>query len=360
MLWALRLSRAAVVVSLLLLALCARGDADIPAPGNHGITKYWPAARAYVTNFSPFAYDGRITALTPDRAGGVWFGAGSTAERIERDGRMHDYAVSDSWLWAVSGFSYDPAGRLWFSLGQSGRIGTVDASGAVHTQIVVPRRDFPNLRTIAFDKRGSLWFEDTGRDSIGVRTRNGVFRERPLPAGGTPWAMTVCNGRAWVVSSAEYGRWITLYKVAGLLDRFQPIRQLPNGWPSLACDAKGNVWYASAVYQGKSRIDIIDVRGDLRERELPLWNARVYGAGDGSIWVAGLNQEYSSRRGQLVIARVGDNARLVAPRMLPWRVNFDYSLAVTDPRTAWINLAFPHSVMRMRFVDFRLPRSTGR
>ena len=216
---------------------------------------------------------------------------------------------------------------------------------------------FRDLRTIAFAGDGSLWFEDNGRGSIGVRTGGGIVRERPLPDAGQPLAMTLCNGRAWVVSSAGYGRTITLYKTARSLGSFEPVRRLVNGWASLACDAKHNVWYASAAFQAVSRIGRIDIRGGLRELDLPLWNAKIYDESDGSIWVTGLNNCYTCGGAQLIIARVDDDFHLVSPRTLPRGVNFDYdySLAVTDARTAWINLAFPHSVLRMQLVAARVP-----
>jgi streptogramin lyase len=161
-------------------ALAALLIAAIPFPGQHSAhPKYWPAVHRWVTNYSPYSYGGEIHGLISDTAGGVWFGDYNSLEHIDAAGRMSQYLMPE-WLWEIYGFARDRFGRLWFSLGQSGRIGTIDSNGTLYTRIVVPRRFMPDLREIAFDSGGNLWFMDFGRRSVGVLSAQGVLREQPV------------------------------------------------------------------------------------------------------------------------------------------------------------------------------------
>jgi hypothetical protein len=106
------------VVAFLVVALVAQvaAFADVPLPGHHSVApKYWPSIRRWVTNYSPFVSNAPIVALTADDRGGAWFGAGSTVEHIDGDGKMKSYVISsEEWLWQVQSIARDASGKLWF------------------------------------------------------------------------------------------------------------------------------------------------------------------------------------------------------------------------------------------------------
>lgn len=202
-------------------ALVALLIAAIPFPGQHSEhPKYWAAVHRWVTNYSPYSYSGRISALTGDGKGGVWFGINSSLEHIDAGGRMSQYVMPE-WLWEIYGFARDGTGRLWFSLGQSGRIGTIRSDGSLQTRVVVPRRFFPDIRDIAFDADGALWFTDFGRRSVGVLSSGGILREEPL---NDPYATHVVlqNGRPYLAYHA-------LGALSGQMQPLSPRTLKPSG-----------------------------------------------------------------------------------------------------------------------------------
>ena len=202
-------------------ALAALLIAAIPFPGQHSERpKYWAAVHRWVTNYSPYSFSGRISALTGDGNGGVWFGVNSSLEHIDAGGRMSQYVMPE-WLWEIYGFARDPSGRLWFSLGQSGRIGTIRSDGNLQTRIVVPRRFFPDIRDIAFDANGTLWFTDFGRRSVGMLTSGGNLREEPL---NDPYATHIAlkNGRPYVAYYSPGA-------LSGQMQRLSPSTLKPSG-----------------------------------------------------------------------------------------------------------------------------------
>ena len=110
----------ASAILLASLALTRVSRADVPPPGTHGAPKRWQIG-VTVTNFSPFAFDGPIVGLTPDKRGGVWFGLGRTLEHIDATGRMQNYEVSREPLWSKRA-RWD--GRFQRSLADSDSCGT--------------------------------------------------------------------------------------------------------------------------------------------------------------------------------------------------------------------------------------------
>lgn len=66
----------------------------------------------------------------------------------------------------------------------------------------MPRKNFPDIRGIAFDADGALWFEDLGRHSVGRRTKAGGVDEIPIPGDAFPVAFAFCNSKAWIMAEA--------------------------------------------------------------------------------------------------------------------------------------------------------------
>ncbi len=170
---------APVILAILLIACGALVEAPARAaavgglpPGQHAAhAKYWPRLQRWVTNFTPLSFHLGITNLTPGFERDLWFSVGEALEHIDRNGRMTQYRMPYS-LWRISGIARGPDGRIWFSAGQSGRIGTVDRAGKLRMEQLVPRRHFPDIRELVVTPSGDLWFSDFGRASIGHRTPN--------------------------------------------------------------------------------------------------------------------------------------------------------------------------------------------
>jgi len=344
--------RVLVLPAILMIVAALYGGvarAKIPPPGTHGVSKYWTEADADVTNFSPFAFNAAIGALTPGKHGGIWFGLGQTLEHIDRRGHMRNYQVSNEWLWEVSGISYDGSGHLWFSLGQSGRIGTIDAHGETHTEVLVARRYFSDIRAIEFDSLGTLWFQDVGRRSVGRRTRSGHVKEIPVPRGDYPTSLEICNSRVWVAARGRQSN--AIYFVRGNLHSLQRVKiQLPSGIVSIACDAQGTLWFADAAYQALSTVGYIDRRGLVHVQTSFLFDERVHHGYRGSIWFSGFSamseRDWTSSR--LVLMHVSHGHQKAVTLPIGFAA-FQNSLATTSDHALWLGLSFPESIVRLSF-----------
>jgi len=352
----------ASAILLASLALTRVSRADVPPPGTHGAPKRWQIG-VTVTNFSPFAFDGPIVGLTPDKRGGVWFGLGRTLEHIDATGRMQNYEVSREPLWRIGGIAYDPSGHLWFSLGQSGRVGTVDSNGRLQTRILVARNDFPDVRSIAFDAQGTLWFQDVGRRSIGRRLADGSAREIPIPDNGysnplRTGELTICNSQIWIAANNNHIRadgsrgatpaYDAIYAVQGDLHALRRIHTwFHEGYSSIACDSHGNLWFTHVPYIWASLAGFIDRSNAVHEREVDDQYQRVYAGWNGSLWFAGYDSKqlaWSTRR-FLLSHEIGD-------RTVEWLLPIPAStgsLTTTADGSVWLGVVYPHSVVRLRF-----------
>jgi hypothetical protein len=339
---------------LLVLALLAASTGtvfgDFPPPGQHSSSpKFWRSANRWIENFSPFDFSARIAGLKPDGSGGLWFGLGRTLEHINRSGVMQSVTVSPNWLWQVWSLARDPSHRLWFSIGQSGRIGTIDANGRIHTEVLVPRRYFPDIRQIAFASDGTLFFLDLGRRSIGRRTSDGTVDEVPLPHDRYPVDFTFCNGRPWVVarSPRRIGIFVASSDLRELRE-FYPFRD--NGLVSLGCDSHSDVWFTYSGYRpGAALTGFIDRKNRIFQSESTIRDHHIAGTDDGA-WVIGTtspstnawllsNTTLEHRRGQ----------HLVSTWVLP--VSFyqvwQTQLTVSSDQTIWMSLNTIYSIVRL-------------
>jgi streptogramin lyase len=332
-------SAMALAISFSLAANVAR--ADIPPGGTHGVSKSWPAARATATNFSPFVGD-HIRNLTPDQQGGLWFSDAGTLEHVDRSGAMRNYVITQEWLWYPMGITRDTTGRLWFSLGQSGRIGMLDKLGRVQTQKLVARANFPDIRDIAFDRQGVLWFNDFGRRSVGRRTAQGRVKEIPVPGGAYPLGLTICNSKMWVVAKGNGGD--ALYTVRGDLRSLQPARTWRNsGNLTIACDARGVLWYAHSPYQDSAVEGSVDRENAVHEEATRFRYEQVHGGWNGSIWFTGFDSSE-----HLILETMVDKHRV--ERTLPILLTvFGDQFTTTADGAAWLTVRYPHSLVRVRF-----------
>jgi len=305
-----------IAVLTVAFACSALASADVPPPGAHGVVKRFANVSATIENFSPLQFDARPTALTSDRRGGVWFGLGNTLEHIDRAGRVT--SVTLPWLWDIGGMSYDGRGRLWFSLVQSGRIGTL-VDGQLVTRVVVARHNFPDLRSIAFDRYDALWFIDWGRRSIGRRAADGGVTERPLRDGDYPDSLALCGKRAYVAAYGEpYGGGEILS--TGIDLNASPVEAWKgDGRPSVACDHGTRLKFAYSD------------------------DARLFAAADSGV-LSLQPQRALSENEHVRLERFGDDRSFELT--LPFE---DVSTVTqTEDGTIWIGLWEPQSIVRIR------------
>lgn len=305
--------------------------ADIPLPGQHSArAKFWPSVRRWVVNFSPYAFNGPIVGLHSDGAGGAWFGVGQTVEHITADGRVANYVASTESLWQVRSITTDTAGRIWFSLGQSGRIGTIDRSGRVQTSVLVPRRYNPDIRDITFDRAGTLWFSDVGRRSVGRKTLGLPVEEIALPDAGIPLQVLSCAGRVLVTSWNSNGA-SHMYALATDRAALRITASEERNYGRLACDTRGATWFASPSNAG-----YFDTAGRPQTRRAAFVTTAVAPAANGGVWFAGYRGELSiNLEHRLYLQRV-DERKAAQTVTLPIDYGDLGGFSVANDGTIWV------------------------
>jgi hypothetical protein len=338
-----RISSCIIAVLTAAFAGSALASADVPPPGAHGVVKRLANVPATFENFSPLQFDARPTALTSDRRGGVWFGLGNTLEHIDRASRVT--RVTLPWLWDIGGMSYDGRGRLWFSLGQSGRIGTL-VDGQLVTRVLVPRHDFPDIRGIAFDRIGALWFLDVGRRSIGRRAADGVVAERPLGDRHSPVAFAFCRGVANIATVDGIHGGGEIVSFGTDLNASTVQAWAGAGRPSVACDRRTKLRFSYASFHNTSYRGESDARSTVQSVSPVEDNERLFEAEDGAVLSVG--QQY-------VIKGFGEDRRLRIERLgddRPFTMTLPFqdanTVTQTGDGTLWIGLSAPQSIVRVR------------
>lgn len=338
------------VVLLLTTAIAALGA--FPPPGHHSVApKYWPGPKLHVVNYSPYDYSSPVDAMIADRHGdGIWYAIGSSIEHLDRNGNMHVVWTSDEWLWRIYGMTYDAQGRLWFSLGQSGRIAMLDARGRVHIEHLVARYHFPDIRDIAFDSRGSLWFVDVGRRSIGRRLEDGTVREVPIEASiakasAWPYVLAMCAGKpyigagdstqSFVLTSSPDLSTLSVIKAGG-----------STLWSSPVCDAEGRLWMVSANYTQVARIATRERDGRTRAWRSGLFGPQVVADPRRGVWLS-TSRVARATYGSPVVEHMLPDGTLRQRWTLPTgSLSFGPTLA-TAP-AFWIATSFPQSIVELR------------
>lgn len=192
-------------LAIALALFCSPALAGGVHPGAHSAQpKYWTRSGHWVTNFSPLDFGGPILGLTPGTSGGVWFGVGNTLQHIDASNRMTMYRMPDP-LWLVESVTRGPNNSIWFSAGQSGRLGILDARGTLRFETLVARRNFPDIHGLAVSRSGEVWFVDTGRLSFGHRSLAGIVAEYPAPKDQYPQSVVRCNDLTWAAAGGILG-----------------------------------------------------------------------------------------------------------------------------------------------------------
>jgi hypothetical protein len=236
--------------------------------GQHTATpKYWPKFGWHVTNYTPIEsrVDLPIVALTAGTDGDLWYGVAASLEHIDRDKRITSVTMPHQ-EWTVSGISV--VGRdIWFSTGQSGKIGVIDNDGTPRFVQAVARRFNPDIWDLIGNEAGEVWFVDAGRSSIGYRSASGRVVENPFPPDDNPVHMAHCMGKLWVVTagSSRY-----MYSIDDDLRPHPFFFDQPRGYhvQDAVCDSIDRLWLVVSNYQS-SRITRFDAVGRQETVDVP-------------------------------------------------------------------------------------------
>ncbi len=335
----------AAVLAAVAIGAWAIAMADGLPPGQHTATpKYWPRLGWHVANYTPFQFDGRVRSLTAGTNGDIWFGVGSSLEHIDSHRNMSVTRMPYS-QWTVSGISV--VGKdVWFSAGQSGKLGILDGTGNLRFVQAVPRRFNPDIWDVIANNDGEAWFVDYGRLSIGYRSATGRLVENPFPPEANPIRLAHCMGRLWVVAVMSANTSSGLFTLDDDL-RPQPFfLDLPRGYTvrDISCDRSDRLWMIESDYTSAS---VIRFDGGGNFKRLTIGQA---GGGSltpdlaGGLWVTPAVRAYLG-----VLLHVGPDMALMR-RVLPAEIeDGDPVLADSDSRL-WIAVnggGFPIAVTEL-------------
>lgn len=186
--------------------------------------------------------------VTAGPDGAVWFtehdlkGAG----RITTGGAITEYAVSVF----TNGITLGPDGALWIAgCANAGLCGSL--RGAQFQQFPTPN-PAPGIcpEKIVAGPDANLWFQYSGRLSIGRLTTAGVYAEFPVPTGITVHDIAAgVDGNLWFTNSDFVDAWVGRITPSGQVTTFAlPIGSVPRG---IAAGPDGALWFADGYDVGR-------------------------------------------------------------------------------------------------------------
>jgi virginiamycin B lyase len=179
-----------------------------------------------------------------------------------------------------------PDGALWFTEGNTNKIGRVTTGGSFN-EFTLPQSN-SNPQGIVTGPDGALWFTELNTSTIGRITTAGLITEYKLSAASAgPQGITAGpDGALWFteIQSSKIGRIatsgsITEYPIPSTLT----VSSLPYG---IAAGPDGNLWFAE---QQTNKIGRITTSGVITQYTLPTTsNSPTYitAGSDGAMWFA--------------------------------------------------------------------------
>jgi hypothetical protein len=331
--------------------MCLRAASAGLPPGQHtAARKLWSNGPWRVTNYTPLEINYRIDSLTPGTDHDLWFSLGSSIEHIDAQRAMMAIRLPEP-QWIVSGIAI-ANGQVWFSAGQSGKVGLVEADDHVRFNQVVPRRDFPDLRDLFVNSAGDMWFIDAGRASIGYRSAAGRVVENPFSITpqtaverqyGTrvyPERMAHCMGKFWV--AARDSMRSELYVID---ENLRPQPYFVNRPPrtevyDIACDSADRLWLYMVDYQTGSTLERFDRGGHLKTIFIPGFaGGQLTPDHSGGIWLSGI-----FNRGPLQSLIHIDRQSAIRTRTLPTTPAYgQWPIADASDGTMWLGITYGDS-----------------
>jgi hypothetical protein len=347
--------RTAIAASLIFLSIiamsCAHAATAGLPPGQHTATpKLWSEGPWRVTNYSPLEFNYRIDSLTPGTDHDLWFSIGSSIDHIDAQRTMTAIRMPEP-QWIVSGITIANR-QVWFSAGQSGKVGLVGSDGQPSFFQAVPRRDFPDLRDIFVNSAGDMWFVDAGRSSIGYRSASGRVVENPFNITpetvvesqyGTrvyPERMAHCMGKFWV--AARDSMRSELYVIDENL-RPQPYfvnRPAHTEVYDIACDSADRLWLDLVDYRTGSTVERFDKGGHFKTIFLSGFaGGELTPDQSGGVWLTGL-----FNRGPLQSLIHIDRQSAITKRTLPTTPAYgQWPIADASDGTLWLGVTYGNS-----------------
>lgn len=339
-----RIAFAAFVCAAYVIASSTHvASAGLPAGQHTLVPKVWSEGPWHVTNYSPSEFHGPIGSLTPGTHNDLWFSVGPSIAHIDSQRKLTTIRMPED-RWVVSGIAIAHR-QIWFSAGQSGKVGIVDLAGRVRFLQVVPRRDFPDLRDLIINSAGEMWFIDYGRSSIGYRSSAGRVVENPFaPASAKvaeipyaervfPTRMMHCMGKIWVSTFGQKG--LGLYVIDENL-RPQPFFiELPKAGETfdMECDTSDRLWLSVTDYRN-GLVYRFDAGGHFKKIPLAGFNGGSLASDrEGGVW---LMSDYGFHPG-IRLYHI-DRHSAVTTRTVPTAVFGRTSIAFDANRRLWLGL----------------------
>lgn len=207
------------------------------------IGRLTPKTGAIVEYTPPTAKDPHTPVMGPD--GAVWFTA-QDANLIGRldieTGKIAEYGVPTQDAHPY-GMASAEDGGLWFCELSGGKLGRVDASGAMN-EYAPPVSGVKPRRLVAV--QGAIYFTDSGGGRLGrITLADKKFKlwDSPSGSGSEPYGIAAdSTGKIWYEESAPDANNLVRFDPAVELFRTYPMPAPNSSVRNMARDAKGRLW----------------------------------------------------------------------------------------------------------------------
>jgi streptogramin lyase len=223
--------------------------------------------------------------ITAGPDGNLWFTEGNSSKvgKITPAGGVTEFSIPPGFDHQLYGITAGIDGNLWFT-DLSNFVGKITPAGAVAEWYILTTPDCLPYG-IAAGPDGNLWFTEGGGNNVGRITPAGVWHEFPIPTSGSmPYGITAgSDGNLWFVESS--GDKVGKITPAGVVTEF-PIPTANSQPHGIAAGPDGNLWF---VETNANQVGKITPDGIVTEFPIPTANSQPYGitAGpDGNLWFA--------------------------------------------------------------------------
>lgn len=244
---------AAAIVAAIAAACLATAATAAPPSCTSGCT----------TMFVPPATDAGPFGVTSGPLGSEWFANGHDIARIDQQGNLTLYPVSDPNEQDVGWLTRGPDGAVWFAERDTGKIGRLGANGALR-EYALPSPDAVP-QGIVFAPDGDVYVTEQGSNAIArVDPETGAALDfpTPTPASTTQSGVLGPDGAIWFIerAAAKVGRMT-------LDGHFTEYPLTPGSFPNrIVVGPDGALWFSELR---ANKIGRITTDGTLTEYSMP-------------------------------------------------------------------------------------------
>jgi streptogramin lyase len=289
--------------------------------------------------FTPPATDGGPFGITSGPLGSEWFANGNAVDRIDQQGNVTLYPVSDPNEQDVGWMTRGPDGAVWFAERDTGKIGRIDAHGAMREYNLPSPGAVP--QGIVFAPNGDIYVTEQGSNAIArvdPVTGAAVDFPTPTPDSTTQSGVLGPDGAIWFIerSAAQIGRMT-------LDGHFTEYPLAPGSFPNrMVVGPDGALWFTE-LFGGK--IGRITTDGTLTEYPID--------GGPVGLTVGKDGQLYTVLAFAGAVARLDLSGNVTGQWALPGAVE-PLQLATGTGLDIWVTDTFGGNVYRLT------PYATGR